>query len=84
MTSEEITQLLRTSAFRPFTVYADGQPFLIPHPEFGSVSPDGKILIVYHQHDSAFDILDVPLIARVEVHQASGARPEGRGRKAKR
>jgi hypothetical protein len=72
VTSDEIKQLLRTSAFRPFTVYADGQAFLIPHPEFGSLSPDGRILIVYHQHESAFDILDVALIARAEVHGGAG------------
>ena len=83
MTSDAIRQLLRPSAFRPFTVYADGQAFLIPHREFGSVSPDGKILIVHHQHDSAFDILDVPLVARAEAHEALRGGPEGRGRKAK-
>jgi len=83
MTSEAIRQLLRTSAFRPFTVYAEGQAFLIPRPEFGSLSPDGKTLIVYDQHDSAFEILDIALVARAEVHEASDARTEGRGGRAK-
>lgn len=69
MTTDELRQLLRGAAFRPFTVYTDGKAFVIPHPEFAALTPPGKTLIVFHKDDNAFDLLDVELIARVEVQE---------------
>jgi len=74
MTAEELRQFLRGAAFRPFTVFAEGKAFVIPHPEFAALSPLGKTLIVFHKDDNAFDLLDVALIARVEVQEAQAAR----------
>ena len=68
MTAGEIRQLLRGSAFRPFTVYANGKSFRISHPEFAALTGPGETLIVLHKDDNGFDLVDVPLIARVEVH----------------
>ena len=67
MTADALRQLLRGSAFRPFTVYSEGQAFFIPHPEFAALTGPGQTLIVLHREDNAFDLLDVSLIARVEV-----------------
>lgn len=69
MTADELRQLLRRSAFRPFTVFAEGKAFFIPHPEFAALTGPGKTLIVLHKDDNAFDLLDVDLIARVEVQE---------------
>lgn len=70
MIASELKQLLQASPYRPFTVYlASEKAFAIRHADFASLSPTGKTLIVYHQNDDAFDILDVPLIARVEVQE---------------
>ena len=69
MTADELRQRLQEAGSRPFTVYVDGKPFRIAHPEFAALSPRGDILIVFHKSDAAFDILDVPLIARVAVHE---------------
>jgi len=42
MIADELKQLLRGSAFRPFTVHAEGRDFLISHPEFAALSPPGR------------------------------------------
>ena len=73
MSAKELRQLLRGSAFRPFTVRAEGRDFLISHPEFAALSPRGDTLIVFHKDDGAFDIVDVSLIARVAVHKRKGS-----------
>lgn len=73
MTSDEIRQLLRVSAFRPFTVYVEGQAFHVPHPEFATLTPRGRTLVVMHKDDDALDLLDVALIARAEGHEPAPA-----------
>jgi hypothetical protein len=65
---EELRHLLRGAAFRPFTVYSEGKPYSIPHPEFATLTPRGRTLIVMHKDDDALDLLDVSLIARAEIH----------------
>jgi len=74
MTTAELRPLLRGAAFRPFTVYAEGKAFTIRHPEFAVLTGRGRTLIVLHKNDDAFDLLDVDLIARAEVHERVGAR----------
>ena len=74
MIAEGIKNLLAASPFRPFTVYmASEKPFKIPHPDFALLSPRGKTLFVAHDHDDAADILDVALIARIEVHDTASS-----------
>ena len=68
MTADELRPLLRASATRPITIHADGKAYPISHPEFALLTTGGSTLIVLHRNDSGFDVLDVPLIARVEVH----------------
>ena len=64
MAADELRQLLRGSAFQPFTIHAEGKNFLISHPEFAALSPRGDTLFIFHKDDSAFEIVEVPLIAR--------------------
>lgn len=71
MSGDELRQLLRRAAFRPLTVFAQDKAFFISHPEFAALSPRGDTLIIFHQDDGAFEVLDVPLIGRVEVHEPS-------------
>ena len=69
MTTEEIRQLLQASPFRPFTAYlASEKAVTVRHPDFAVLTPKGRTLILLHTDDEAVDILDVPLIARVELH----------------
>jgi hypothetical protein len=71
MTTEELRQMLQRSAFRPFTVYAEGKAFFIPHPEFAFLTGRGGTLVVLHKDDDALDLLDVSLIARAEIHDSA-------------
>ncbi len=74
MSADELRRLLRAVPFRPFTVHLPSdRAFPVPHSEFAVLTPPGRILIVLHAEDNAFDILDVPLIARVEVHKATSS-----------
>ena len=76
MNADELKHLLHATPFRPFTVYlASEKAFPIPHADFAALTPKGRTLIVMHPDDEAFEILDVPLIARVEVHGAKHADP---------
>ena len=68
MSAAELRKLVRESASRPFTVRAEGKDFVVSHPEFAAVSPRGDTLIIFHKDDSAFEILDVSLIALASGH----------------
>ncbi len=67
MQTEDIRSLLRATPFRPFTVVLISErSYHIPHPDFALLNPSGQVLIVARTENNSFDILDVPLIARVE------------------
>jgi hypothetical protein len=71
MNAAELKQLLHATPFRPFTVYlASEKAFAVPHTDFAALSPTGRTLIVFRKDDDACDLLDVPLIARLEVQEA--------------
>ncbi len=68
MTVEQLNNVHHAQPFRPFTVrMADGRTFLVRHPDFISRSPSGRTLIV-HGDDDSFSILDLLLVAELEVH----------------
>jgi hypothetical protein len=72
MHADEIRQLLHASPFRPFTVYlASEKSFVIPHQDFAWLTPKGRTLVVSVADKEAVDLLDVALIARVEVQEQS-------------
>ena len=74
MNATELRHLLHATPFRPFTVYlASEKAFAVPHTDFAALSPAGRTLIVFRKEDGAFDILDVPLIARLEVQEAAAS-----------
>ena len=68
MTVEQLRNVHQAKPFQPFTIHlADGRHFRVPHPEFLSHSPNGRIIIVYHQGES-FSIIDLLLVTELEVH----------------
>jgi hypothetical protein len=76
MHADEIRQLLHASPFRPFTVFLPSEKsFVVPHQDFALLTPKGRTLVVSHDDKEAVDLLDVALIARVEVQEtrASGS-----------
>ncbi len=73
MVARTLRRLIDAAPFRPFTVYLPGgRGFNIPHTDFAALSPTGRTLIVFRR-DDAFDILGVPLITRIQVHDGRKA-----------
>jgi len=74
MTTEQLRTAHRTMPFRPFTIrMADGRQFSIAHPDFLSMSPSGRTVVVYHPDDSA-SIVDLLLMTELELAPPSSSR----------
>jgi hypothetical protein len=74
MTIEQLRAAYKATPFRPFTIrMADGRTFPIPHPDFLSMSPSGRTVIIY-QDDDSFSILDLLLMKEIDVSAASASR----------
>ena len=52
---------------------ANDRAYSIPRPDFALLTPRGRTLVISRTEDEAVTILDVPLIARVEVDRDTGA-----------
>ncbi len=73
MTIQQLRAAHRAAPFRPFTIHmADGRTFHIPHPDFLSMSPSGRTVIVY-QEDEEFSILDLLLMTEIEMSPTSNS-----------
>lgn len=73
MTRERLLEAHRSAPFRPFTLHlADGRSFHVPHPEFLSVSPNGRTVVVHGLPDS-MSILDLLLVTEIEMDPSSSA-----------
>ena len=67
MTIQELRAALRATPFRPFTVHmADGRVFLIRHPDFLLVGPNGRTAFAFEPSAEEFSILDVMLMTEIE------------------
>ena len=67
MKDDEIRNLLRARPFVPFTVHLpEGRSVKVTHPDFALLSPTGRTLLAYDT-DESFNMIDVMLIASVEV-----------------
>jgi hypothetical protein len=64
MTTEALREAIRTR--RPFKItMADGRTLDVPHAEFVSISPSGRILYIAEENDR-LEALDVFLITGVQ------------------
>jgi len=73
MTTQQLRAAHRATPFRPFTIHmADGRSFSVPHPDFLSMSPTGRTVIVYQEGD-AFNIVDLLLMTEIEMSPASNS-----------
>lgn len=73
--------MLQREPFQPFLIHvADGGRIPVKHVDFVFLAPTGREVIVY-QPDGTWQILDVPLITRLEVSRKNGARRPRRPRK---
>ena len=74
MTTEQLRTAVRASPFRPFTIrMADGRSFAVSHPDFLSVSPAGRTVVIYNEDDSA-SIVDLLLMTELEMSPPTGQR----------
>jgi hypothetical protein len=73
MTIQQLKTAHRATPFRPFTIHmADGRASHVPHPDFLSMSPSGRTVIVYQQ-DEEFSILDLLLMTEIRMNQDSAS-----------
>lgn len=78
MTLQQLRAADRATPFKPSTVYlADGRSIHAPHPDFLSMSPTGRAVIIDEPNDS-FSILDLLLMIEIEASSGSPARPVSR------
>lgn len=71
MTIQQLRAAYRAAPFRPFTLHmADGRSFHVPHPDFLSMSPTGRTVIIYQENEE-FSILDLLLMTEIEMVQTA-------------
>jgi hypothetical protein len=71
-TANQLLSAMRAQPFRPFQVkLADGRSFLVRHPEFVSVSVNGRELVVHD--DEGMHLIYMPLAAELLVPAVTGA-----------
>jgi hypothetical protein len=74
MTIQQLRAAHRAAPFQPFTVHmADGRSFHVPHPDFLSMSPTGRTVIIY-QDDDEFSILDLLLMTEIQKVSAESSK----------
>ena len=79
MTLDQLRSAREAAPFRPFTVHlADGRALRVPHPDFLSVSPGGRTVIVY-QADERFSIVDLLLVTELAVEAPARPAPPAEG-----
>jgi hypothetical protein len=67
MTAEQVRKMREANPFLPFRIHlADGRVLSVPHRDFVSQSPGGRIIIVYDS-DETFNIVDLYLVTDLEV-----------------
>ena len=73
MTIQQLRAAHRAVPFRPFTVHmADGREFPVPHPDFLSMSPTGRTVIIYQENEE-FSILDLLLMTEIETSSTNSS-----------
>lgn len=73
MTVDQIRSLQDATPFQAFHIHmANGKSVKVPHPDFMSLSPTGRILIVYHANDS-FEVIDTLLVTSIETLPKNGS-----------
>ena len=78
MTATRIRELLHAVPFKPFKIHLPGgEKIRVPHPDFMSVAPSGRIAVVFGPKDETYT-LDVFLITALQAE----AQPAGKAGKS--
>ena len=74
MTAAPIRELLRTMPFVPFDLHlANGKIVHVQHPDFASLEPVGRTLIVWRHNGEGFEMIDLLLVNDVTVVRSDQA-----------
>jgi hypothetical protein len=66
MSVSTIRDAINAQPFRPFTVHvADQRTFTIPHPEFVSIGPQNRTLVIWNE-DGGASFLDMLMITGID------------------
>lgn len=66
MTSEKLTEAIRSQPFRPFRVHLGGGRSLdVRHPDYVMLSPSGRTAAVYGPRDE-LELIDVFMVQSIE------------------
>ena len=72
MTPDQIRTAMHTQPFRAFTVFlADGRTFLVRHPDFISLGPRGREVVIHD--DDGMHLIDLGLVLSVCVPEPQAA-----------
>jgi hypothetical protein len=67
MTADALRQKLEAEPFQPFQMrMPDGRVLAVPHPEFISVAPTGRIAIVWKGEGERYSTVDLLLVSDLE------------------
>lgn len=81
MTIQQLKAVYDAEPFRPFVIHLDdGRTTPVESRDFIMASPSGRRIVVWHAPKSAFQIIDLPQVAGVEVKRAGN----GSGRRRKK
>ncbi len=73
MTIEQLRAVHHERPFHPFTIHlADGRSYDVPHPDFLSFAPSGRMVFVSRPDDSV-GIVDVLLVTDLVIHPTVSA-----------
>jgi hypothetical protein len=73
MTLEYLRGAQQKQPFVPFLIHmADGSSFSVPHPDFISMHPTGRLVFV-HEPKGGSQVLDRLLMTRIAYPQGNGA-----------
>lgn len=70
MTVQQLRAAHQAIPFQPFNIrIADGRAFAVPHPDFLSIAPSGRIAVIFREDDynSTVDLLLMTEIERLPV-----------------
>ena len=77
MNLQAIREVLQATPFTRFRIrMASGRKLKVEHPDFISIDPGGRTVIVF-KLDGDWEAVDIPLVNSIELHVAKGKRKAG-------
>lgn len=75
MTADALREKLDAEPFKPFQMrMPDGRALRVPHSEFVSLAPSGRIAIIWKGEGERYSTVDLLLVSDLEPMQKNGKR----------